>query len=41
MAVRIGMTVTNFLKPFFYRFKRDHYDKSIGTRELLELIYLY
>ena len=35
-AVAMGMTITNCWKLFRYGVKRDHYDKLIGIRELLE-----
>ena len=35
-TVATGMKITNFWKLFRYGVKRDHYDKFIGIRELLE-----
>ena len=37
-TVAAGMTITNFWKLFRYGVKREHYDKFIGIRELLEQI---
>ena len=39
-AVDMGMTITNLWKLFTYVVNRDHYEKSIGIRELLEQLYL-
>ena len=35
-TVAMGMTITNCWKLFCHGVKRDHYDKLIGIRELLE-----
>ena len=35
-AVSMEMTITNLWKIFHYEAKRDHDDKFIGIRELLE-----
>ena len=35
-TVAVGMNITNFWKLFCYGVNRDHYDKLIGIRELLE-----
>ena len=40
MTVAMGMTITNFCKPFRYGLKRDHYEKLIGIREFLEQLAL-
>ena len=32
----MGMNITNIWKLFHYGVKRDHYEKLIGIRELLE-----
>ena len=38
MTVSMGISIKYFWKPFCYWDKRDHYDKLIDTRELLELL---
>ena len=41
ITVAIGMNITNSWKLFCYGVKRDHYDKLIGTRKLLQLLAQY
>ena len=37
----MGMNITNSWKLFCYGVKRDHYDKFIGIRKLLQLLAQY
>ena len=39
-AVAMGITITNFCKPFCYGVKRYHFEKLIGIREFLEQLAL-
>ena len=37
----MGMTINRFWKLFHYKFKRYHYAKLIGIRQLLEGLSIY